>query len=59
VLKQRPWKLFFKEELNKYIDNRIADAISNLKVRIPQSQINDAVVKFFTEKKWFLTEDGK
>ena len=52
-------KLFFKEELNKYIDNRIADAISNLKVRIPQSQINDAVVKFFTEKKWFLTEDGK
>lgn len=51
--------VFSKEELNKYIDNRIADAISNLKVRIPQSQINDAVVKFFTEKKWFLTEDGK
>lgn len=51
--------VFSKEEFDKYIDNRIANAISNLKVRIPQSQINDAVVKFFTEKKWFLTEDGK
>lgn len=51
--------VFSKEEFDRYIDNRIADAISNLKVRIPQSQINDAVVKFFTEKKWFLTEDGK
>lgn len=51
--------VFSKEEFDRYIDKRIADAISNLKVRIPQSQINDAVVKFFTEKKWFLTEDGK
>lgn len=42
-----------------YIDQMIDEKLKNIKVQIPQSQINDAVVKFFTEKKWFLTEDGK
>jgi hypothetical protein len=42
-----------------YIDQMIDEKLKNIKVQIPQSQINEAVVKFFTEKKWFLTEDGK
>ena len=45
--------------VDRMINEAIEDAFKNIKVQIPQSQINDAVVKFFTEKKWFLTEDGK
>lgn len=44
-----------KAYVNKLVDKKMSD----VKVRIPQEQINNAVVKFFTEKKWFLTEDGK
>lgn len=45
--------------VDRMINEAIENAFKNIKVQIPQSQINDAVVKFFTEKKWFLTEDGK
>jgi hypothetical protein len=57
--------MFFNEpfitvnELKSYVNKLVDKKMSEVKVRIPQEQINDAVVKFFTEKKWFLTEDGK
>jgi hypothetical protein len=46
-------------DIKAYVDKLVDKKMSELKVRIPQEQINNAVVKFFTEKKWFLTEDGK
>ena len=45
--------------INQLVDERVNKKLKDIKVRIPQNQINDAVVKFFTEKKWFLTENGK
>ena len=46
-------------DLKAYVNKLVDKKMSEVKVRIPQEQINAAVVKFFTEKKWFLTEDGK
>jgi hypothetical protein len=46
-------------DIKSYVNKLVDKKMSEVKVRIPQEQINDAVVKFFTEKKWFLTEDGK
>lgn len=51
--------MFISHAEKVFIEQAIAEKLKNIKVQIPQSQINDAVVKFFTEKKWFLTEDGK
>lgn len=51
--------MFISHAEKVFIEQTIAEKLKNIKVQIPQSQINDAVVKFFTEKKWFLTEDGK
>lgn len=48
-----------KETLTKIIDKCVEERMKKIKVRIPSEQINNSVVKFFTEKKWFLTEDGK
>lgn len=45
--------------INQLVDERVNKKLQDIKVRIPQKQINDAVVKFFTEKKWFLTENGQ
>lgn len=50
---------FDSYDLKNYVNKLVDKKLSEIKVRIPQEQINDAVVKFFTEKKWFLTEDGK
>lgn len=47
------------EEFERYINKIVDKKLKETKVRIPQEQINNAVVKFFTEKKWFLTENGK
>jgi hypothetical protein len=47
------------EEFERYVNKIVDKKLKETKVRIPQEQINNAVVKFFTEKKWFLTEDGK
>lgn len=46
-------------DIKAYVNKLVDKKMSEVKVRIPQEQINNAVVKFFTEKKWFLTEDGK
>ena len=48
-----------KETLTKIIDKCVEERMKKIKVRIPSEQINNSVVKFFTEKKWFLTKDGK
>ena len=45
--------------INQLVDARVNKKLKDIKVQIPQEQINNAVVKFFTEKKWFLTENGK
>jgi hypothetical protein len=45
--------------INQLVDERVNKKLKDIKVKIPQEQINNAVVKFFTEKKWFLTENGK
>lgn len=45
--------------INQLVDERVNKKLKDIKVQIPQEQINNAVVNFFTEKKWFLTENGK
>jgi hypothetical protein len=57
--KKEIFNMFMTLAEKLYIDQMIDEKLKNIKVQIPQSQINEAVVKFFTEKKWFLTEDGK
>jgi hypothetical protein len=43
--------------IEKIVDKKVNERLK--KVRIPSEAINNAVVKFFTEKSWFLTKDGK
>jgi hypothetical protein len=48
-----------KSMIDSAVQKRVKEELKNIKIRIPQEQINDAVVKFFTENKWFITKDGK
>ena len=46
-------------KITNEIKNIVAEEFKNRKVQISQKQINEAIIKFFNENKYIITQDGK